>query len=255
MTLQLKKTNDLVSIIMPAYNSGEFIGLAIESVIGQTYPNWELLVIDDCSTDNTEEIVRRYISQDSRVRYHKLDENSGAAVARNKAIDLAKGKYIAFLDSDDIWFPEKLFKQINFMEKNGYNFTCTSYTKIDEQGNYLNKTIKSNKRSDYNSILKTCPGNSTVIYNAGVLGKFKIPNIKKRNDYVMWLQIIKKERYLFGIEEPLGSHRIRGNAISSNKFSLVGYHWRVYRKIEGLSLIKSSYLVIYWVLVTILKLR
>lgn len=245
----------LVSIIMPAYNCENFISHAIDSVISQTYKNWELIVVDDCSIDRTAEIVKEYIKKDCRIQYYKLDKNSGAAMARNKAIELAKGKYIAFLDSDDIWFPEKLRKQISFMEKNNYGFTCTSYTKIDEQGNYLNRTIIAKPKMDYNGILKTCPGNSTVIYNAQKLGKFNIPNIKKSNDYVLWLQIIKKENYLYGITEPLGSHRIRNGSISSNKVSLVMYHWKIYRRIEKLSIFKSCYLTLYWIIATIFKLR
>lgn len=249
------KKEDLVSIIMPAYNCGNFIGITLDSVINQSYNNWEVIVVDDCSTDNTADVVQEYITKENRIKYHKLEKNSGAAVARNKAIDLATGKYMAFLDSDDVWFPEKLTKQIGFMEANNYGFTCTSYTKIDEQGEYLNRTIVAQPRRDYDGVLKTCPGNSTVIYNAEKLGKFMIPDIKKRNDYVMWLQVIKKEKYLYGIEEPLGSHRIRTEGISSNKKSLVGYHWKVYREIENLSLLKSSYLIVYWVMATVFKLR
>ncbi len=255
MSTSERKKEDLVSVIMPAYNCEDFIGITLDSVINQTYQNWEVIVVDDCSTDITVEIVQGYIKKENRIRYHKLQENSGAAIARNKAIDLAKGKYMAFLDSDDVWFPEKLTKQISFMEANNYGFTCTSYTKIDEQGKYLNRTIIAKPKSDYDGVLKTCPGNSTVIYNAEKLGKFKILDIKKRNDYVMWLQVIKKEKYLYGIKEPLGSHRIRTEGLSSNKKSLVGYHWRIYRKIEKLSLVKSSYLIIYWIIVTLCKLR
>ena len=246
---------ELVSIIMPAFNCEDFIGTTLDSVINQSYKNWEVIIVDDCSTDNTVDVVQEYIKKDNRIKYHKLEKNSGAAVARNKAVDLASGKYMAFLDSDDVWFPEKLTKQIGFMEENDYGFTCTSYTKIDEQGQYLNRTIVAQTKRDYDGVLKTCPGNSTVIYNAEKLGKFKIPDIKKRNDYVMWLQVIKKEKYLYGIVEPLGSHRIRTEGISSNKKSLVGYHWKVYREIENLSLLKSSYLIVYWVMATVFKLR
>jgi len=249
------KKEELVSIIMPAYNCGDFIGATLDSVINQSYKNWEVIIVDDCSTDNTADVVQEYIKKDNRIKYHKLEKNSGAAVARNKAVDLASGKYMAFLDSDDVWFPEKLTKQIGFMEQNDYGFTCTSYTKIDEQGEYLNRTIVAQPKRDYDGVLKTCPGNSTVVYNAEKLGKFKIPDIKKRNDYVMWLQVIKKEKYLYGIEEPLGSHRIRTEGISSNNKSLVGYHWKVYREIENLSLLKSSYLMVYWVVATVFKLR
>jgi teichuronic acid biosynthesis glycosyltransferase TuaG len=246
---------DQVSIIMPAYNCEQFIRYAIESVIAQTYSNWEILIVDDCSTDQTAEIAGTYANKDHRINYISLAENLGAAVARNKAIDFAAGEYIAFLDSDDTWMPTKLEKQISFMKKNGYNFTSTSYNKINEDGKYLGRTIEAKSKSDYEGVLKTCPGNSTVIYNALKLGKFKIPDIKKRNDYVMWLRVIKKEKYLYGLKEPLGNHRIRVGAISSKKTDLIGYHWKVYRQIEKLSLIKSCYLILYWVFHTAFKLR
>ena len=247
--------NRLVSIIMPTYNCGNFIGETIDSVIAQIYENWELIIVDDCSTDNTEEIVNVYRKKDSRIKYKKLATNSGAAVARNRGIELADGKYIAFLDSDDLWQPKKLDTQIKFMNNNAYHFTCTSYNKIDEEGKSLNRIISAKVKSNYDGILKTCPGNSTVIYDAEVLGKFKISDIKKRNDYVMWLQVIKQAKFLYGIEECLGSHRIRKNAISSNKISLIKYHWTVYRKIENLSVVKSVYLILYWIIATVFKLR
>lgn len=255
MTSIENENNDLVSIIMPAYNCDDFIGITLDSVIAQTYKNWEVIVVDDCSTDNTAAVVKSYIEKDPRIKYHKLERNSGAAVARNTAIDIARGRFIAFLDSDDVWLPTKLEKQIRFMLLNGYNFTCTSYTKIDEKGNLLKDYRKANNKSDYDGVLRTCPGNSTVIYDSSKLGKFKIPNIKKRNDYVMWLKILKKEKYLYGMDEPLGSQRIREGSISSNKLSLIAFHWKVYRKIEQLSTIKSIYLVSYWCIVSALKIR
>ena len=212
-------------------------------------------MVDDCSTDNTAKLVQEYVKKDNRIKYHKLDKNSGAAVARNKAVDLANGKYMAFLDSDDVWFPEKLTKQIGYMEENAYTFTCTSYTKIDEEGEYLGRTIGVRKQSDYNDILKKNPGNSTVVYNSEEIGKVKIPNVRKRNDYVMWLSVVKRAGKLYGMEEPLASHRVRKGSLSKKKANLVGYHWKVYREIEDLSFLKSSYLIIYWVVVTIFKLR
>jgi len=233
----------------------DFIGITLDSVINQTYQNWEVIVVDDCSTDNTAKLVQEYVKKDNRIKYHKLDKNSGAAVARNKAVDLANGKYMAFLDSDDVWFPEKLTKQIGYMEENAYTFTCTSYTKIDEEGEYLGRTIGVRKQSDYNDILKKNPGNSTVVYNSEEIGKVKIPNIRKRNDYVMWLSVVKRAGKLYGMEEPLASHRVRKGSLSKKKANLVGYHWKVYREIEDLSFLKSSYLIIYWVVVTIFKLR
>lgn len=249
------KKEELVSIIMPAYNCGDFIGIALDSVINQSYKNWELIVVDDASTDNTAGVVDKYTKKDSRIKYHRLDKNSGAAVARNTAVKLARGKYMAFIDSDDIWFPEKLTKQISFMDENDYLATCTSYTKIDEEGKYLNKTVGVRKKSSYDDILKKCPGNSTVIYNAEAIGKITIPNIRKRNDYVMWLSVVKKTGMIYGIEEPLASHRIREGSLSKKKVDLVGYHWKVYRDIEELSLLKSAYLIVYWVVITLFKLR
>lgn len=246
---------DLVSIIMPAYNCSDYIRETLESVLAQTYKNWELIIVDDCSTDNTAEIIKEYQERDTRIKYYKLSKNSGAAIARNKAIDVSKGKYMAFLDSDDIWFSEKLIKQIKFMKENKYDFTCTSYTKIDDKGNDLNRTIKAHSKLDYYGLLKNCPGNSTVIYNANKLGKFKIPDIRKRNDYVMWLSVIKKAGMLYGLEEALASHRIRKGSLSEKKVNLVRYHWKVYREIEKLSLIKSCFLIMYWIIVTVFKLR
>ena len=255
MMSKKSKKEELVSIIMPTYNCMDFISIALDSVLNQAYQNWEVIVVDDCSTDDTARVVQDYTRKDSRIKFYKLEKNSGAAVARNTAVELAQGKYIAFLDSDDVWFSEKLTKQISFMEENYYVFTCTSYTKIDEEGKYLNKIIKARKQSNYDDILKRNPGNSTVVYNAEELGKIIIPNIRKRNDYVMWLSVIKKAGVLYGIDEPLASHRIRKGSLSKKKVNLVGYHWKVYREIEKLSLLKSCYLIVYWVIVTVFKLR
>ncbi len=235
-----------VSIIMPAYNCADFIEEAVASVRSQTYTDWELIIVDDCSTDNTPALLAELSAQDARIRCLKNETNSGAATSRNKAVAAAQGRYLAFLDSDDVWVPKKLEKQIRFMEENGYSFSCTAYDKINERSEKLDMIIRAHT-VDYNGLLKHCPGNSTVIYDAGALGKHTIPNIRKRNDYVMWLQVIKKSKKLYGMEEVLSSHRIGMNSISSNKFSLVKYHWMVYREIEKLSLVKSAYLVVYWI--------
>ncbi|MHB1454847.1 MAG: glycosyltransferase family 2 protein [Saccharofermentanales bacterium] len=253
VNIDADQQESLVSIIMPAFNCAEYIGRTIDSVIGQSYHNWEIIIADDCSTDDTAAVVQAYRAADPRIRYIRMDRNSGAAMARNMAVELAQGRYLAFLDSDDVWFPDKLTRQIDFMKRNCYAFTCTSYTKIDADGRYLDRTVQSKPQSDYESILKSNPGNSTVIYDASLLGKHQIPDIRKRNDYVMWLAIIKKAKILYGMPEALGSHRVREGSISKNKFSLVKYHWKVYREIEKLSLFKSCYLVVYWIAKTILK--
>lgn len=244
---------DLVSIIMPAYNSGKYIKESINSVINQTYENWELLIIDDCSQDDTKRIIESYSMSNSKIQFLKLSENSGAAVARNLGVKKASGKYIAFLDSDDLWYEKKLEKQVKFMKKNNYYFTCTAYSKIDESSQLLNQIVVPKQISAYDDLLKNNAGNSTVMYDCSKIGKTFIPDIKKRNDYVMWLSVIKKNKYLYGITEVLSSHRVREGSLSGNKLSLVKYHWIVYRKIEELSLIKSLKLIIYWITKGILK--
>ena len=245
----------LVSIIMPTYNCGKFIKKTIDSVINQTYSNWELIVVDDCSNDDTEKVLKKY-QKDKRINYIKLEKNSGAAVARTEAMRMAKGNYMAFLDSDDLWYPEKLEKQLKFMQDNNYDFTCTAYEQIDEDDNKLNKVIKTKKKTDYNRILLDCPvGNSTVMYNVDKLGKFEVPNIRKRNDDALWLQIIKKAKYIYGMDEILMQYRIRSNSISSNKWSLIKYHWQLYREIEHLSIARSVFHICYWGIIKILHIK
>ena len=246
--------NELVSIIMPTYNCAKFIGKTIESVLNQTYSNWELIIVDDCSKDNTEEVVKAF--NDSRIKYNKLENNSGAAIARTEAMKIASGTYMAFLDSDDLWKKDKLEKQLKFMKENNYNFTCTAYEQINEAGEKLNKIIKTKTRADYNRILLDCPvGNSTVMYNVEKLGKFEVPNIRKRNDDCLWLQILKKEKYIYGMTEVLMEYRIRSNSISSNKFSLIKYHWQLYREIEHLSVFRSVFHICWWGVIKVLHIK
>lgn len=246
---------DLVSIITPTYNCGKFIKETIESVINQTYQNWEMIIVDDCSTDNTKSVVKEY-EYDNRIKYYCLDINSGAAIARTRAMELAGGNYIAFLDSDDLWPANKLELQLTIMKKNNWNFTCTDYEQIDENSHSLHKTIKSISKTDYNRLLLDCPvGNSTVMYNVDKMGKFVVPNIRKRNDDALWLQMLKKEKYIYGINEVLMKYRVRQNSISSNKMQLIKYHWILYRKIEKLSIIRSIFHICYWIFLKVFHLK
>lgn len=246
----------LVSIITPTYNCAEFIARTIDSVQAQTYQNWEMIIVDDRSQDNTKEIVEVYMKHDSRIQYHLLDVNSGAAVARTTAMKLAKGSYMAFLDSDDIWMPNKLELQIEWMNNNGYSFSCTAYEQIDENDNSLNKVIKTVKKTNYNRLLLDCPvGNSSVIYDVEKMGKFEVPNIRKRNDDALWLQMLKKEKYIWGMPEVLMQYRIRKNSISSNKFKVIKYHWILYRDIEHLSIIRSAFHIFWWCVIKVLRIK
>lgn len=246
----------LVSIITPTYNCGKFIGETIESVQKQTYTNWEMIIVDDCSRDDTKAVVERYQQEDSRIKYHCLTENSGAAVARTKAMELATGQYIAFLDSDDLWMKNKLEKQIKFMQENDYAFSSTSYQHMSESGQMLEKVLQAIPKTDYNRLLLDCPvGNSTVMYDVSKMGKFQVPHIRKRNDDALWLAMLKKEQYCYGLSEVLMKYRLRNNSISSNKWSLVKYTWKLYRDIEHLSVFTSVWHICWWGCIKILKLK
>ncbi len=235
---------ELISIITPAYNCSEFIGKTIESIQSQTYENWEMIIVNDCSTDNTMETIKKYSSRDSRIKIYCLKENAGGAVARTKAIEEANGEFIAFLDSDDMWKPEKLEKQLKFMKDNKINFCCTQYEQIDELGNKKNKIIHPPPKASYYDLLKqNTAGNSTVMYNAVALGKFKVPDIRKRNDLALWLQILKKEKYIYAFNENLTLYRIREGSVSGNKLSLIKYHWKLYHNIEKLCAVASMYYI------------
>ena len=246
----------LVSIITPTYNCAPFIARTIDSVQAQTYGNWEMIIVDDLSGDNTKEIVEAYMKDDPRIQYHTLEMNSGAAVARTAAMKLAKGSYMAFLDSDDIWAPDKLERQIKWMQDNGYAFSCTAYEQIDEEDNPLNRTIKTVKKTSYNRLLLDCPvGNSSVVYDVEKMGKFEVPNIRKRNDDALWLQMLKKEKYIWGMPDVLMKYRIRQNSISSNKFKVIKYHWILYRDIEHLSVLRSIFHICYWCAIKVLRIK
>ena len=249
-------TKDLVSIITPTYNCGPFIAETIASAQAQTYTNWEMIIVDDCSTDNTREIVEEIAEQDARVKYYCLEENSGAAVARTRAMEIAEGEYMAFLDSDDLWMPEKLETQIAFMRDNGYAFSCTAYEQIDEDSNPLGRVIKTVRKTDYNRLLLDCPvGNSSVMYSVELMGKFEVPNIRKRNDDALWLQMLKKEKYIYGMPKVLMRYRIRKNSISSNKLKVIKYHWILYREIEHLNVFRSAFHICWWCFLKVFRIK
>ena len=233
--------NELVSIIMPTYNCRLFIAESIQCVLNQTYSNWELIIQDDCSTDNTSEIVKPFLS-DSRIKYFVNQKNSGAAVSRNKALAQAQGKWIAFLDSDDLWTSDKLEKQLAFMKTNHYDFSYTKYTEIDEEGKDLNVMVSGPKKITKTGMFNYCwPGCLTVMYNADKVGLVQIVDIKKNNDYAMWLQVAKKANcYLLG--EVLAHYRKRKGSISNHSYSaLIKWHYKLFSEAEKCGAI-SSYL-------------
>ncbi len=225
--------NDLVSIIMPSYNTATLIAETIQSVLAQSYPNWELIIVDDCSTDETDDVVKSYLS-DARIHYLKNEKNSGAAVSRNRALREAKGKWIAFLDSDDLWTPDKLDRQIRFMEQNGYRFSYTEYEEIDAEGNKTGVKVSGPKKITRCGMVNYCwPGCLTVMYDADAVGLVQIKDIRKNNDYAMWLKVSKKEIcYLLG--ENLAQYRRgRSGSISTHRITtLIGWHYKLWHEAE-----------------------
>lgn len=230
----------LVSIITPSFNCSKFVEKTIKSVLRQTYTNWELIITDDCSTDNSVEIIQRFVDMDSRIRLLKLKKNSGAGVARNKSIENAKGKYIAFLDSDDLWMPYKLEKQINFMRANDYLFSHSYTLSVDENNNVVGLNKKPRRVSFESTRLVNFIGTSSVVYDAEALGKFYMIKIRKRQDMALWLSILKKSKYAYCFPEPLFCYRYTSGSVSSNKMSLYKYHLYVYQEALGYSKIRSA---------------
>lgn len=246
--------SDKVSVITASYNAGRFIEETIKSVLEQTYDNLELIIIDDCSTDNTEEIVKKYMKIDLRVKFYKLEKNSGAAVVRNTALEKAKGRFIAFLDSDDVWDRDKLEKQINFMKKNNYGFSFTSYRLMSEKGLLLNKEVRVPSQIKYEELLKnTIIGCLTVIIDKDIIGDFRMPLVRAGQDTATWLSILRKGNIAYGYDEVLASYRLVDGSISSNKLKALKRTWNTYRKLENLNLIKSTYYFVYYVLNAIRK--
>lgn len=235
-----------VSIITPTFNSERFIEETIRSILAQTYTDWELLITDDASTDETVNIVRKFADVDPRIKLFQFDENKGAAIARRNSIDHASGRFIAFCDSDDLWTSEKLGKQIGFMLENNYVFTFAPYHIIDEEGNALGMSTTRSK-VNYQDVLRTCDiGCLTAVYDRHYLGNMYMANIKRRHDYTLWLEILRKIPYAYSYPEPLGYYRLRPHSISKNKMKTMYYIWKVYRDVEKIPITQSIwYLISY----------
>jgi teichuronic acid biosynthesis glycosyltransferase TuaG len=243
-----------VSIITPCHNSGKFISDTINSVLLQTFSDWEMLITDDCSTDNSVEIIETFVEKDNRIKLIKSDKNLGGAGARNLAIRQAQGKFIAFLDSDDIWEKEKLERQIIFMEKNNYAFSFSQYYIMDEQGNKTEKIIQVPKSIDYKHYLSnTIIGCLTVVIDREKTGNFEMPLIKSSHDMALWLLIMRRGFQAFGMQEILAGYRIVSNSNTAKKWKAAKDVWKVYRKYEKLSLLYSAYCFIGYVFHAIRK--
>jgi len=245
--------SDLVSVIMPSYKSSQFIKEAVNSVIAQSYSHWELIIVDDCSPDNSVEIIETIVQWDNRIHFIALAQNVGAAEARNIALRKANGRYIAFLDSDDIWYPEKLSTQLVFMEKSNHAFTFSAYEVIAEDGQIIN-SIKVPSHINYNQYLRnTIIGCLTVVIDKDQTGYFEMPNIRSSHDMALWLSLLKKGIIAYGYNQRLAAYRVVSTSNTSKKYKAASDVWRVYREIENLSLLKSTYCMIGYAFNAIIK--
>lgn len=228
-----------MSIITPSFNCAKYIARTIESIQAQSYRNWELLITDDCSTDNSTEIIEAYASADSRIKLFRLEKNSGAGVARNKSIEHAKGELIAFCDSDDLWLPAKLESQVAFMEQNKLLASYSSYLTCSDKGN-ITGVVVAPKAVGFTDICSTDNiGFLTFIYDASKLGKHFMPAIRKRQDWALKIKILHQAKIARGMRETLAVYRQRDDSLSNKKFNLIKYNVRVYREVLGLSSVRA----------------
>jgi glycosyltransferase involved in cell wall biosynthesis len=245
-----------VSVIIPNYNCEKFINQTIDSVIAQTFDNWEMIIVDDCSADNSVSIIEKYANNEKCIKLIKLDKNSGVSNARNIGLQNAKGNYIAFLDSDDYWDKNKLQEQISFMKDQNIPLSYTSYIKIDEKGEKIGE-IKAPESVDYKKMLKSnfiaC---SSSMVKKEAIGDLTFPSLKLRQDHAFWLSILKKGYIAYGLNKPLLFYRVRSNSASSNKIIAAKYQWKLYRETEKLPLYKAAwYFFNYSILGTIKYLK
>lgn len=248
--------NDKVTIVTPAWNSEKYILDTIKSVQQQTYENWEMIIIDDCSTDNTFSIMKMCAEQDSRIIALQQDHNGGAAKARTRAMLAGSGRFVAYLDADDIWKPDKLEKQISFMKKRNIGFSCTSYEVIDDEGKPLNKQIHMLPKVDYkgfltNNLLQTVG----IMVDTSIVDKeyLVMPDMRRRQDAATWLQILKAGYECYGLDEILAEYRRTDDSLSSNKIKAIKGIWRLYREIEHLPLLFSCYCFVRYAVLAVWK--
>lgn len=231
---------ELVSIVTPAYNSGRFIAATVKSVCEQTYPDWEMLIADDCSSDNTVDIVNEVAKADPRVQLLVGEQNGGPAVARNRALEVARGRYIAFLDSDDIWLPDKLERQLAFMRDMAAPLSCTSYRRISEDGRRIGRQVPVPMRLTYQDLLRnTAILTSSVIVDRKLTGDFRMRSTYY-DDYALWLELLKRGAVAYGLNEDLVRYRIVAGSVSRGKMKSALMVWKTYREIESLSLFRAA---------------
>lgn len=245
--------NPLISIITPTYNSFAYIEDTILSIREQSYTNWELILVDDCSKDQTISILERYSKLDERIKYFSNKINSGAGITRNLGLSKISGSFLCFLDSDDLWEKNKLKIQLEFMIKNNYPISFTTYELINEQGIPLNKAFHAIDEIDYEGYMKnTIIGMSTSMINLEIIGDIRFKNIRTRQDMMLWLTLFKKGFKAYGIKENLGKYRVREDSISSNKIRAAKQVWKIYNN-ENIGLFKVVYFFMFYIINSIRK--
>ena len=244
-----------VSVIMPVYNSEKFLEESADSVLSQQFDSLELLLIDDYSKDTSRDIIRKLAAKDQRVKPLFLQSNAGSAGARNAGIEQASGRFIAFLDSDDIWLPEKLEQQLQFMKEPGVAVSFTAYRKMDSSGKLMG-IVQVPEKVNYHNLLKTNSiGMLTAVFDREMVGSRQLPEIRLQHDYALWLQILRDGHVARGLNQVLALHRIHGSSISRNKRNVARYQWQVYRELEGLGRIKSAWYFAHYAVYGLLKHR
>ena len=237
----------LTSIITPSYNSKKYIKDTIDSVIAQICDNWEMIIVDDCSKDDSVEFIQSLIKDDPRIKLISLSKNVGAALARNRALEVASGRYIAFLDSDDMWEPNKLEVQLNFMIKNDYAFTYSGYKVCDDSGTTTHGVITVPKSLTYKQYLaNTIIGCLTVMLDSEKFDTIKMPNLRSSHDMALWADLLKTIDRAYGIDQPLATYRLVGTSNTANKWKASKEVWDVYRGYLGINRVNSAFYFIQY---------
>ncbi|MGX7348645.1 glycosyltransferase family 2 protein [Dolosicoccus paucivorans] len=245
----------LISVITPVYNAQEFIQETIESVQNQTFQQWEMILVNDQTPDNSVALIEELMQNDPRLKLIHLPENGGAAVARNAGLDEARGRYVAFIDSDDVWHPQKLEKQLEFMQENQYDFTYTNFALMTEEGDIRKDRVNLPLELGYYDLLKnTSIACSTVMIDRQKVGPFQMPLVRKGQDTATWLMLMRERGVkAYGLNEVLNYYRQVQGSISSNKFGALKRTWYLYHHLEGLPFLKASYYFLHYVVNAILR--
>lgn len=250
----IQYNNKTVSVITPVFNAAKYISCTLESILRQSYKDIEIILVDDCSTDNTREIIMRYIEKNLNIIYKRLDKNGGAAIARNSALRMAKGRYVAFLDSDDLWCEDKLEKQLAFMRVREAAMSCTAMDTMDEKGHILNSIREVKEIIDYNLLLRnTMIATSTVIIDRNKIGDFMMPLRRGGQDYATWLMLMRSGVVCHGLNSVLSHYRITPKSLSSNKLKSIKQVWQIQRQDEHLSRLTAATNVCFFVVNAFIK--